>query len=219
MYKNFTKKRNLLIPGGYAGRFGSHAMLYEFKTNNPKEYQILSEKMAEAKAAKSQVIKETNPNPCQLDSKVAEAETGAILKWHSAYQEGKVVTNLITPEDWEKSGLNNYTKSFLTLIGEDANIDPQHPISASDPSHIAYLADVFDHSSGSILINETGTSNLNKTLEQLVEEGALNPSRKEEIREETLKHWENGTVPDSLGLGDLNVDESFFKIGKLITRR
>jgi hypothetical protein len=197
----------------------SAADLEEFKTNNPKEYQILSEKMAEAKAAKSQVIKETNPNPCQLDSKVAEAETGAILKWHSAYQEGKVVTNLITPEDWEKSGLNNYTKSFLTLIGEDANIDPQHPISASDPSHIAYLSDVFDHRSGSILINETGTSNLNKTLEQLVEEGALNPSRKEEIREETLKHWENGTVPDSLGLGDLNVDESFFKIGKLITRR
>ena len=197
----------------------SAADLEEFKTNNPKEYQILSEKMAEAKSAKSQVIKETNPNPCQFDSKVAEAETGAILKWHSAYQEGKVVTNLITPEDWEKSGLNNYTKSFLTLIGEDANIDPQHPISASDPSHIAYWSEVFDHRSGSILINETGTSNLNKTLEQLVEEGALNPSRKEEIKEETLKHWENGTVPDSLGLGDLNVDESFFKIGKLITRR
>ena len=197
----------------------SAADLEEFKTSNPEQYQILSKKIADAKSAKSKVIKETNPNPCQLESKLTEAKTGAILKWHSAYREGKVVTNLVTPEDWEKSGLNEYSKSMLTLIGEDANIDAQHPINASYPEHAAYWSDVYDHRSGSILINETDKSNLDKTLQQLVEEGSLNESRKDEVKKETLDHWKNGTVPESLGLNDVKLDESFFKIGKLITRR
>ena len=197
----------------------SAAELEQFKTSNPKEYQILSDKMAEAKSNKIKVIRETNPNACQFDSTVAEAEAGNIIKWHHAYKEGKVVTNLITPEDFENSGLIKYNKSILALLGEDTNIDPQHPISASDPNHIAYLADVYHEKTGSILINETGKSNLDKTLNELVESGSLSPDKKESLKAETLTHWKNGTVPDSLGLGNLNVDESFFKIGKLITRR
>ena len=197
----------------------SAAELEEFKVSNPAEYRVLSDKMAAAKSTKSKVIKETNPNSCQFESTVAEAEAGNIIKWHHAYQEGKVVTNLITPEDFKNSGLNDYNKSILALLGEDTNIDAQHPISASDPNHVAYLSDVYHAKTGSILINETGKSNLDKTLNELVENGSLNPDKKESLKKETLTHWENGTVPDSLGLGDLNVDESFFKIGKLITRR
>lgn len=197
----------------------SAADLEEFKASNPAEYRVLSDKMAAAKSNKSKIIKETNPNPCQFESTVAEAEAGNIIKWHHAYQEGKVVTNLITPEDFKNSGLNDYNKSILALLGEDTNIDAQHPISASDPNHVAYLSDVYHAKTGSILINETGKSNLDKTLNELVENGSLNPDKKESLKKETLTHWENGTVPDSLGLGDLNVDESFFKIGKLITRR
>ena len=197
----------------------SAAELEEFKTSNPEEYQILSDKMAAAKSNKSKIIKETNPNSCQFDSTVAEAEAGNIIKWHHAYKEGKVVTNLITPEDFENSGLINYNKSILALLGEDTHIDAQHPISASDPNHIAYLADVYHAKTGSILINETGKSNLDKTLNELVENGSLSSDKKDQLKKETLTHWENGTVPDSLGLGNLNVDESFFKIGKLITRR
>jgi hypothetical protein len=197
----------------------SAADLEEFKTSNPAEYRVLSDKMAAAKSNKSKIIKETNPNSCQFDSAVAEAEAGNIIKWHHAYKEGKVVTNLITPEDFKNSGLNDYNKSILALLGEDTNIDAQHPISASDPNHVAYLSDVYHAKTGSILINETGKSNLDKTLNELVENGSLNPDKKESLKKETLTHWENGTVPDSLGLGDLNVDESFFKIGKLITRR
>jgi hypothetical protein len=197
----------------------SAADLEEFKTSNPAEYRVLSDKMAAAKSNKSKIVKETNPNSCQFDSTVAEAEAGNIIKWHHAYKEGKVVTNLITPEDFKNSGLNDYNKSILALLGEDTNIDAQHPISASDPNHVAYLSDVYHAKTGSILINETGKSNLDKTLNELVENGSLNPDKKESLKKETLTHWENGTVPDSLGLGDLNVDESFFKIGKLITRR
>jgi hypothetical protein len=48
---------------------------------------------------------------------------------------------------------------------------------------------------------------------------SLNPSKKEEVKKETLDHWKNGTVPKSFGLDDVKLDESFFKIGKLITRR
>jgi hypothetical protein len=197
----------------------SAADLEEFKTSNPAEYRVLSDKMAAAKSNKSKIVKETNPNSCQFDSTVAEAEAGNIIKWHHAYKEGKVVTNLITPEDFKNSGINDYNKSILALLGEDTNIDAQHPISASDPNHVAYLSDVYHAKTGSILINETGKSNLDKTLNELVENGSLNPDKKESLKKETLTHWENGTVPDSLGLGDLNVDESFFKIGKLITRR
>ena len=175
--------------------------------------------MADAKSAKSKVIRETNPNSCQFESTVAEAKAGNILKWNHAYKEGQVVTNLITPEDFENSGINDYNKSILAMLGEDTNIDVQHPLSASDPNHIAYFTDVYNEKTGSILINETGKSNLDKTLNQLVENGSLDPDKKDQLKKETLTHWENGTVPESLGLGNLNVDESFFKIGKLITRR
>ena len=197
----------------------SAADLEEFKISNPEAYEILSDKMADAKSAKSKLIRETNPNSCQFESTVAEAKAGNILKWNHAYKEGQVVTNLITPEDFENSGINDYNKSILAMLGEDTNIDVQHPLSASDPNHIAYFTDVYNEKTGSILINETGKSNLDKTLNQLVENGSLDPDKKDQLKKETLTHWENGTVPESLGLGNLNVDESFFKIGKLITRR
>lgn len=40
--------------------------------------------------------------------------------------------------------LNNMSKSYLRMIGEDDNIDAQHPINASDPNHLEYLENVFN---------------------------------------------------------------------------
>jgi len=40
--------------------------------------------------------------------------------------------------------LNNMSKSYLRMIGEDDNIDAQHPINASDPNHKEYIENVFN---------------------------------------------------------------------------
>lgn len=191
----------------------------KLKTSNPELYQILSDKIEAATAAKSKIVNETNANPCQLNSTAAVAKATAVIKWHHAYKEGKIVTDLITPEDFKEAGIADYNKSLLHLINQDTNIDPQHPISASDPVHIAYISDVFSYKDGALLINETATSNLDKTLDQLIEDGKLSPDRREDVKEEVLAHWKGGTFPESFGINDINLDESFFKIGKLITRR
>lgn len=197
----------------------SSADLEELKTSNPELYQILSDKIEAATAAKSKIVNETNANPCQLNSTAAVAKATAVIKWHHAYKEGKIVTDLITPEDFKEAGISDYNKSLLRLINQDTNIDPQHPISASDPVHIAYISDVFSYKDGALLINESPTSKLDETLDLLIKDGKLSPDRREEVKEEVLAHWKGGTFPDSFGINDINLDESFFKIGKLITRR
>jgi len=197
----------------------SSAELEELKTSNPEQYQVLSDKIEAAAAAKSKIVNETNANPCQLNSAVAVSKATALIKWHHAYKEGQIETALITPEDFKEAGISDYNKSLLRLINQDTNIDPQHPISASDPVHIAYISDVFSYKDGALLINESPTSKLDETLDLLIKDGKLSPDRREEVKEEVLAHWKGGTFPDSFGINDINLDESFFKIGKLITRR
>ena len=189
----------------------------KFKTNHPEAGQILSDKVEAAASAKSQIIKETNPNPCKLDSTKAETLTGVVYM-HKAFEKGRVVTNLITDKDFADANLAEYSKTFLGLIKQDTNIDPQHPISSTDPVHIGYISDVFNYKDGILLVNE-GPSNLDETLDFLIKDEKLSPNRREAVKQEIIKHWKDGTIPDSFGLNDINLDESFFKIGKLITNR
>ena len=198
----------------------SAADLEKFKTTNPEAYDLLSNQLNATNEAKSKLIKETKTNPCQTESAGAIAITGNVLQMNTAYQEGKILTKLLTAQDFKDAHITEYNQSLLRMIGENTNIDAQHPLNRAD--QIAYCADVFQYKPGSndsILINETGTSNLDKVLDQLVADGKLNPGRREELKAETIKHWEGQTFPKSFELSDFNLDESFFKIGKLITRR
>lgn len=196
----------------------SAAELEKFKTTNPEAYKLLADQLAAADAAKTQLINETKINPCQLASTVGLVKASVVLM-PNAYKEGDVVTDLITPEDFKKAKLAEYSKTFLELIKQDTNIDPQHPISSDDPVHIAYISDIFNYKDGSLDINESPTSNLDKTLDELIADGKLHPDRREEIKKKVLNYWKDGTFPESFSASDIDLDESFFKIGKLITRR
>ena len=196
----------------------SAAELEKFKTNNPEAYKLLADQLAATDEAKKKLVNETKINPCQAEAAITESKAGLVFV-HNAYTEKEVVTDYITPDDFKKSKLTEYTKTFLELLKQDTNIDPQHPISSDDPVHIAYIADAFSYKDGSLNINESPTSNLDKTLDELVADGKLHPDRREEDKNQVLDHCKNGTIPESFSASDINLDESFFKIGKLITRR
>ncbi len=51
--------------------------------------------------------------------------------------------------------LNNMSKSYLRMIGEDDNIDAQHPINASDPNHKEYIENVFNEKRSNSAVDVT----------------------------------------------------------------
>ena len=192
--------------------------LEKFKNTNPEAYNLLNSQLAATDAVKTQLINETKANPCKGPAEIGLVKTGAVLM-PRAYRQGRVVTDLITDKDFADAKLAEYSKTYLELLHQDTNIDPQHPISSDDPVHIAYIADVFSYKDGSLAVNEGPISKLNETLDLLIKDGKLSPDRREEVKNQVLDHWKNGTYPESFSASDIHLDESFFKIGKLITRR
>jgi hypothetical protein len=205
-------------------------VLAKFKEENPEGYEQLIKVSKESEEKTKEVAKKLTPkNPCQGDTSTAIAKTGCLIKQPHAYKEGQVVTNLVTQKDWDESGIMEHEKSILKQLGEDANIDPQHPLSQQSAYVQAYFADVYDktpNGTKAFSPNYDGPSRLDQTLADLVKEGILNESELSKVKEETLKHWENGTQPNDLikeveptPAEPVKTNESLFKIGKLITLR
>jgi len=200
--------------------------LAKFKEANPEGYEALMGQIEKTKEDTHKLAEDikTSTNPCLGSASVAQAATGCVIK-QPHIDSSKPVTNLTTPEEWEESGLNEYEASILKQLGEDSNIDAQHPLSEANPLLKAYFSDVYidNGSKGSYYPNESSESRLDATLDKMEKAGEIESTDKSKIRSEVLTHWNEDTVPSEalLHIGDnsLELKESFFKIGKLITRR
>ena len=189
------------------------------QTDLPGGQGMIDDQAKAAEDAATELVRASEPNsPCFSSAFVAQAAAGAILT-PGLYQAkgGGDVVQLIEPADF--SSLTEYTKSIHRELGIPADIDAQHPIRNLDTYGQAYLADVVDIKSGDFIPNDLPDSRLEATLDQMEEAGVLNHKDRAAVTKETLDHWKNGTVPASLEESPNNIQESFFKIGKLITRR
>ena len=126
-------------------------------------------------------------------------------------------TDLRNEKEWEESGLNDYTKGVLKQLGQDANIDAQHPLIDQSARVKAYFTDVYDEAYGGYSPNTDETSRLDNLLNSLEKKGEIKADEKAEIKSDTLRHWEQNTLPEELQTQ--SIKESIFKISKLTTRR
>jgi polyhydroxyalkanoate synthesis regulator phasin len=161
-------------------------------------------------------------NPCYGETALGQAKVGAIINANTAWQgNGQVARDLTTPTDFKDSNLNNIQKQQLAILKQDTDIDAQHPLADSNPEVKAYFSDVVNYN-GSISPNENKLSRLDEVLDEMVKAGEITEEQKPRIRQLSLDHWTNGTVPTGI-FTDKNAEqptnESMFKIGKLITVR
>lgn len=196
--------------------------LEELRTQNPQAHNEFVTLQAETDQKLEQLKQQTDStNPCLDKTIISQAKVGAILDTNNkAYQAGKVTTDLRSPEDFEKSNLNNYNKGILQKLGEDTNIDPQHPIADQNPVIRAYFSDVVKPN-GEIAINETPESRLDEMLDTMIKEGTLKPAERESLKNRIMSNWENDTVPEEVvNVAETDSDksnESIFKVGKFNT--
>ena len=193
------------------------------KESNPEAYQAITAQIKSAKESIAKLAEETRPNnPCALSAAVATSATGALLSQPTGMYSAKgggEKKDITTEEEMEP--LTAAMKTVLSSLGEASDISPQHPMSSLDPYSQAYLADSWDFMNNEYSPNTDKTSRLDATLDELEKSGELNKSMKEDVKKETLAHWENGTLPAALKTEQQSVKEgkSFLKIGKLVTRR
>lgn len=193
------------------------------KESNPEAYQAITDQVKSAKESIAKLAAETKPNnPCALSAAVATAATGAILsqpKGMYSAKGGGEKKDITTEKEMEP--LTAAMKNVLNSLGEASDIEPQHPMSSLDPYSQAYLADAWDFKNNAYSPNTDNTSRLDATLDELEKSGELNRSMREEVKQETLAHWENGTVPTALKTEVEAVKEGkgFFKVGKFVTGR
>jgi hypothetical protein len=193
------------------------------KESNPEAYAAISAQVKSAKEVMTKLAAETKPNnPCAVSAAVATAATGALLsqpKGMYSAKGGGEKKDITTEEEMEP--LTAAMKNVLNSLGEASDIEPQHPMSSLDPYSQAYLADAWDFKNNSYSPNTDNASRLDATLDELERSGELNASMRDDVKKETLAHWENGTVPKALQTNQEQVKEGkgFFKIGKLVTKR
>jgi hypothetical protein len=197
--------------------------LAKFKESDPEGYAQLAQTTQEMQTAANDLKKKTDlTNPCYGETALGQAKVGAIINANTAWQgNGQVARDLTTPTDFKDSNLNNIQKQQLAILKQDTDIDAQHPLADSNPEVKAYFSDVVNYN-GSISPNENKLSRLDEVLDEMVKAGEITEEQKPRIRQLSLDHWTNGTVPTGI-FTDKNAEqptnESMFKIGKLITVR
>jgi hypothetical protein len=197
----------------------SESDLAALSQDNPEVYSALKNQQADVDETVTDFAKKFLPNNlCSLDASVAQAAAGAtlaqtapLISQTGLYKGvgGGDVTNIFDEE--AAAGLTNVLKSQLQAVGEDPNIDPQHPISEADPFTKAYLSDAYDFDEELYLPNTTGESRLEKTVDRMIEKGEINQSDRDKVIDATVEHWEKGTVPDGILKFEESADDEAYE--------
>jgi hypothetical protein len=193
----------------------------DLKQNSPEVYQILQDQLKEQDKTIDELVQVTTPkNPCTAEAAVALAKTGTILakglQGGTYKAKGKGDVYNIFDEEAGK-GLLDASKAALKAVGEDPNIDAQHPLADASPYMKAYFSDVYDFDDAVYVPVQDGKSRLDPTLDKMVKTGEITSAEKEKIKTETLDHWKNDTAPEELTkkVEPIEVNESIFKIGRV----
>jgi hypothetical protein len=188
-------------------------------TNYAKFEKVVQENDKAVQTLKSEV---TTNNPCHDAAKLNQANVGLAIDHNlKAWKEGKVVTDMTSKEDHDAANILNYTKDKLAQIGVASDIDPQSSIASENPEVKAYFSDIVDYA-GKLEPNFEDASRLDSTLERMVKAGTITQEQSTAMKQRTVKHWQDNTVPPILisnGADKEQANESIFRIGKLTTIR
>jgi hypothetical protein len=201
----------------------SQQELDNLRSENPQAYTEFVKTQTETDQKIEELKQKTDSaNPCYEKTAITQAEVGAILDTNNkAWKQGQVAVDLTSPEEFDASNLNNYSKGVLSMLKQDTNIDAQHPLADQNPVVQAYFSDVVK-SNGEISYNESDESRLEEMLNTLVKQGKMTLAEKEENRKKIMDAWNSNTVPPEVinaAEEAPNPNESVFKVGKFITVR
>jgi len=212
----------------------SKAELDKLKSENPEAFEAVQDQIESTNKAIDDLKNKVKPeNPCSIEAATSEALTGAtvgqageIISQTGLFKDqGRGEMTLVDTEE-EYDQLIKPVESVLDMLGEDSDLKPQHSLTSTDPYTKAFFSDVWDFSNDTLSPNLSDESRLDKTLDYLEKTGDLNPSTREAVKDETLKHWKDGTVPAELAevsataIKENRQSNRFsLKVGKLITRR
>jgi hypothetical protein len=201
----------------------SQQELDNLKAENPQAYTEFVKTQTETDQKIQELKQRTDSaNPCFDKTAITQSEVGAIIDTNNkAWKQGQVAVDLTSPEEFDASNLNNYSKGILSKLKQDTNIDAQHPIADQNPVVQAYFSDIVKPS-GEISFNEDDQSRLEEMLNSLVAQGKMTNEQKEKVKKEITDAWKSGTVPAEVikaSEEEPSQNESLFKVGKFTTIR
>lgn len=200
----------------------SQETLAAFKAENPQGYVEIIKAEEAANQEIDKLIEQTNTkDPCGNFIRIKSAEAGVIINENPGmYKEGYTGSiDYKTPTEAEP--LQQQSKTYLKMLGQDTNIDPQHPLKDQDAATKAYFSPVVN-SFGIIDLNKDPEVALNEMIQHLIEAGQLTQDQVSAFRDKIHKSWETNTLPSAVvldGQSEPGLNESIFKTGKLITKQ
>jgi len=208
----------------------SKETLDQLKQTNPNAYNTIVQSNKEMNDLVNQVKTQTDSTSICADTiAIKSAVAGAIIdsniKYYGKnpiYKHGyKGSIDMKSEED--HTDLNNLTKGYLSALGLDSDIDPQHPL-GDNPIVKAYFSPI---------VNTHGEINpvqsdseieaiLDHTIDEMIKGGQLKEEKREEFKRIIMNSYRTDTIPPQVIQaveGDPNLNEGLFKVGKLITNR
>lgn len=208
----------------------TQADLDKLKESNPDAYQTVMDEITKAKSETLALVKKTTPaDPCANIQDASVAAVGSTLEApdensfsNSAFntETPAGVTDIKSAADADKAGITSQQKQYLKALDLPTDIDPQHETTKFDPVIKAYFSDTWDFSSNKFSINTDDKSRLDKTVNDMVQDGSLPKDQAGQLKSQIETHWANDTQPAEVKklFSDINESLSPFKIKKFITK-
>lgn len=208
----------------------SKESLDQLKQTDPNAYNTIVQSNKEMTDLVNQVKTQTDSTSICADTiAIKSAVAGAIIDSNiqyygknSIYKHGyKGSIDMKSEED--HTGLNNLTKGYLSALGLDSDINPQHPL-GDDPVVKAYFSPVVN-THGKIEPVESDSdieAAVDRTLDEMIKAGQLKEVKRKEFKKMIMNSYKTDTIPPQVIQaieGDPNLNEGLFKVGKLIVKR